>query len=115
MRAKPFLACMLCALQFLYVALPPLASAAGPATPPTTAQMMVVQEAVRKGEFTPEARQIVRSNPELKQFLPPKWREELDAETGSFSGQEGMAGEAGARAKAAKAEGVEKPVAAPFN
>ena len=125
MRAKPYLAWMLCALQFLYVALPPLASAAASASPPTTAQLMVVQEAVRKGEFTPEARQIVRSNPELKQFLPPKWREELDAETGAFSGQEGMAGEAAARAKAAraesakgesaKAEAAEKPVAAPFD
>ena len=115
MKAKPFLAWMLCALQFLYVALPPLASAAGPANSPTPAQLMVVQEAVRRGEFSPEARQIVRSNPELKQFLPPKWREELDAETGAIPTQEGVAGEAAARAKAAKAEGAEKPVAALFD
>ena len=103
MRAKPFLAWMLCALQFLYVALPPLASGAGPANPPTPAQLMVVQEAVRRGEFTPEARQVIRSNPELRQFLPPKWREELDAETGAIPTQEGVAGEAAARASAKKA------------
>ncbi|MBS1243687.1 MAG: periplasmic polysaccharide biosynthesis/export protein [Deltaproteobacteria bacterium] len=106
---------MLCALQFLYVALPPLAGAAGPATPPTPAQLIVVQEAVRRGEFSPEARQVVRSNPELKQFLPPKWREELDAETGSVPIQEGVAGEAAARAIATKAERMEKPVAALFD
>jgi len=120
LRAKPFLAWMLFALQLLNVALPPLSFAAGPANPPTPAQVMAVQEAVRRGEFTPEVRQIVRSNPELKQFLPRKWQDELDAGTGAIPAPEGMAGDAAARAKAAKteaakAETAEKAAAAPFD
>jgi len=116
LKTKPFLVWVLCVLQLFYAAGPALA--AGPASPPTPAQLLMIQEAVRKGEFTPEARQIVSTNPELRQFLPPKWREELDAETGTPPTSEGMAGEAAARAKAAKAaktEGEEKPVAAPFD
>jgi len=115
LRAKPFLAWMLFALQWLCVALPPLSFAAGPVNPPTPAQVMAVQEAVRRGEFTPEVRQIVRSNPELRQFLPQIWREELDAGTVAVPAQEGVAGEAAARAKVSKAEGTEKPVVAPFD
>jgi protein involved in polysaccharide export with SLBB domain len=113
LRTKSFLVWTLCALQFYFIAFPTFASAAGPANPPTPALMLVVQDAVRKGEFTSEARQVVRSNPELLPLLPPKWREELDAEAGAAP--EGVAGEVAARAKAAKAEGMEKPVAAPFD
>jgi len=46
----------------------------------TPAQAMVLQESIRKGELTPEAREIVRTNPELKKFLPAKWRELLETE-----------------------------------
>ena len=46
----------------------------------TPAQAMTIQEAVRKGELTPEVRQLIESNPELKKMLPPKWREELETE-----------------------------------
>src|SRR4030066_337258 len=50
-------------------------------TPPLTpAQAMTIQEAVRKGELTPEVRQLIESNPEWKKLLPPKWREELETE-----------------------------------
>ena len=59
---------MLFALQLLYAALPPLATAAGP----TPAQGMVLQDAAQKGVLTPEAREILRANPELRQYLPPK-------------------------------------------
>ncbi len=41
---------------------------------------MVLQESIRKGELTPEARQIVESNPELKKLLPAKWRQMLETE-----------------------------------
>src|SRR4030066_1078019 len=40
----------------------------------TPAQAMTIQEAVRKGELTPEVRQLIESNPEWKKLLPPKWR-----------------------------------------
>src|SRR3990170_2925522 len=46
----------------------------------TPAQAMTIQEAVRKGELTPEVRQLIESNPEWKKLLPPKWREELETE-----------------------------------
>ena len=46
----------------------------------TPEQAMTIQEAVRKGELTPEVRQLLESNPELKKMLPPKWREELETE-----------------------------------
>ena len=46
----------------------------------TPAQAMTIQEAVRKGELTPEVRQLIRSNPELGKLLPGKWREQLETE-----------------------------------
>src|SRR3990172_2880567 len=46
----------------------------------TPEQAMTIQEAVRKVELTPEVRQLLESNPELKKMLPPKWREELETE-----------------------------------
>src|SRR3990172_13010253 len=46
----------------------------------TPAQAMTIQEAVRKGELTPEVRQLIESNPEWKKLLPPKWREGLENE-----------------------------------
>src|SRR3970282_752884 len=46
----------------------------------TPAQARPIQEAVRKCELTPEVRQLIESNPELKKMLPPKWREELETE-----------------------------------
>jgi hypothetical protein len=60
----------------------PASSPFSPALIPslTPAQAMVLQESIRKGELTPEARQIVQSNPELKKFLPPQWREMLETE-----------------------------------
>src|SRR4030065_896332 len=60
----------------------PSSSPFSPALVPslTPAQAMTIQEAVRKGELTPEVRQLIESNPELKKMLPPKWREELETE-----------------------------------
>src|SRR3990172_7420294 len=54
----------------------------------TPGQAMMIQEAMRKGELTPEVRQILESNPELKSFLPPKWREQL--ETGGAGMEPGL-------------------------
>src|SRR3990172_2127495 len=61
---------------------PPSSSPFSPALIPslTPAQAMTIQEAVRNGELTPEVRQLIESNPELKKMLPPKWREELETE-----------------------------------
>src|SRR3990172_8646299 len=61
---------------------PPSSSPFSPALIPslTPAQAMTIQEAVRKGELTPEVRQLIESNPEWKKLLPPKWREELETE-----------------------------------
>ena len=55
----------------------PASSPFSPALIPslTPAQAMTIQEAVRKGELTPEVRQLIESNPELKKMLPAKWRE----------------------------------------
>ena len=103
MKTKPFLVWVLCGLQLFYAAGPALA--AGPASPPTPAQVMVLQDAAQKGVLTPEAREILRANPELRQYLPPKMREELENGTAP---QEGGVAEPGAPAKpaAAKAEGA---------
>ena len=40
-------------------------------------QALALQEAIRSGELTPEARRIIEAHPELKVYLPPKWREEI--------------------------------------
>ncbi|MGA6993602.1 MAG: hypothetical protein WBX50_06870, partial [Candidatus Deferrimicrobiaceae bacterium] len=60
----------------------PASSPFSPALIPslTPAQAMTIQEAVRKGELTPEVRQLIESNPELKTMLPAKWREQLETE-----------------------------------
>lgn len=50
----------------------------------TPDQARILQDAVSRGEFTPEARAIVRANPELEMFLPQGWREELHAEAALF-------------------------------
>ncbi len=112
MRAKPFLVWVLCGLQLFYAAGPALA--AGPASPPTPAQVMVLQDAARKGALTPEAREVLRANPELRQYLPPKMREELENGT---EPPEGAAVETAVPSKttAAKAEGPEKVASAPFD
>src|SRR4030065_2052386 len=55
----------------------------------TPAQAMTIQEAVRKGELTPEVRQLIESNPEWKKLLPPKWRGGVESEgTGGGVGGE---------------------------
>jgi len=112
LKPKPFLVWGLCVLQLFYAAGPALA--AGPASPPTPAQVMVLQDAARKGVLTPEAREILRANPELRQYLPPKLREELENGTAP---QEGAAVEPVAPSKpaVAKAEGSEKVAPAPFD
>jgi protein involved in polysaccharide export with SLBB domain len=73
---------------------------------------MVLQESARKGVLTPEAREILRANPELRQYLPPKFREDME------SGAEqpgGTAAEPAATAipAVAKPEAAEKP--SPFD
>jgi protein involved in polysaccharide export with SLBB domain len=69
---------------------PPVSSPFSPAVIPslTSAQAIILQEAVRKGELTPEARQIVLNNPELLKHLPSKLREQLEAEMAREQGAE---------------------------
>jgi protein involved in polysaccharide export with SLBB domain len=82
-----FLILIATALVF-HVPLPVLAAEAPSSTPfspalipsLTPAQAMTIQEAVRKGELTPEVRQLIQANPELKTLLPAKWREQLETE-----------------------------------
>lgn len=50
----------------------------------TPEQALILQDAVRRGELTPEVREIVRANPEVEPFLPARWREELKAESEPF-------------------------------
>ncbi|MBP2686142.1 MAG: polysaccharide export protein, partial [Deltaproteobacteria bacterium] len=104
MRTKPFLVWVLCGLQLFYAAGPALA--AGPASPPTPAQVMVLQDAAQKGVLTPEAREILRANPELRQYLPPKLREELEDGTAP---QEGSVAEPGPPSKPPAGKPVAKP------
>jgi protein involved in polysaccharide export with SLBB domain len=52
---------------------------------------MILQEAARKGELTPEARQIVQSNPDLKKYLPAQLREALEAEERPGEGKDNTA------------------------
>src|SRR3970040_1915924 len=64
-------------------ALPAEAPSSSPFSPAlipslTPAQAMTIQEAVRKGELTPEVRQLIESNPEWKKLIPPKWRGGLE-------------------------------------
>ena len=61
MKPKPFLVWVLCGLQLFFAA--GLSLAAGPASPPTPAQLMVLQDAAQKGVLTPEAREIVAREP----------------------------------------------------
>ncbi len=88
---------------------PAARAAEDPASPPftqsrfptlTPAQILLLQEAVRRGELTPEVRQIVRSNPQVRAYLPAAWREELEA---------GVVGEGGTDNAAAKARGAAVP------
>ncbi|MBK5095069.1 MAG: SLBB domain-containing protein [Deltaproteobacteria bacterium] len=60
----------------------PASSPFSPALIPslTPEQAMTIREAVRKGELTPEVRQLIESNPELKKMLPAQWREQLEIE-----------------------------------
>jgi protein involved in polysaccharide export with SLBB domain len=74
-------------------AAPPASSPFSPATIPSLspAEAMALQEAAQKGELTPEVRQIVQNNPELKKYLPSKLREELEAETEEGGGLDNAA------------------------
>ncbi|MGB5196558.1 MAG: SLBB domain-containing protein [Candidatus Deferrimicrobium sp.] len=77
-----FVAPALLALSTVALMAPTFALAADvPTLPPgvTPQQAMILQDAARKGELTPEAREIVRSNPELKKYLPSQLREALEA------------------------------------
>src|SRR3990172_12761407 len=61
-----------------------IAADASPFTPAavpslTRGQALVLQEAIRKGELTPEVREIVQAHPEVKAYLPTNWREEISA------------------------------------
>ena len=83
----PFLLLIAAGLVFLaplpaFAAEAPTSTPFSPALIPslTPAQAMVLQESIRKGELTPEARQIVESNPELQKLLPAKWRDMLETE-----------------------------------
>ncbi len=125
---KPFLAAWLCAIQLIVAALPPLAAAADPIpTPapaaqpapvpaptisPTPAQLMMLREAARTGVLTPAAREIVRANPDLRQYLPAKMRMELEGATASETPEGATAEPAAAPAKAA---GPERPSRAPYD
>jgi len=60
----------------------------------TPAQAMAIQEAVRKGELTPEVAQIIQENPELKSLLPPNIREQLESEAGGMVLDNAVLGEA---------------------
>ncbi|HSQ53960.1 MAG TPA: hypothetical protein VLM86_01640 [Candidatus Bathyarchaeia archaeon] len=87
---KPFLSfLLLVAAGLVFLAPLPAFAAEAPTSTPfspalipslTPAQAMVLQESIRKGELTPEARQIVESNPELQKLLPAKWRDMLETE-----------------------------------
>ncbi len=57
----------------------------------TSTQVLVLQEAVRKGELTPEAREIVRNNPDLIRYLPSNLREEVEAEKAMREGTDNTA------------------------
>ncbi len=68
-------------------------AAENPAVPPftqsrfptlTPGQLLLLQEAIRRGELTDDVRQIVRANPQVKAYLPEAWREQL--EPGAESG-----------------------------
>jgi protein involved in polysaccharide export with SLBB domain len=50
----------------------------------TPEQALILQDAVRRGELTAEARAIVRANPAVEPYLPAAWREELRAEARPF-------------------------------
>ncbi|MBP2676017.1 MAG: polysaccharide export protein [Deltaproteobacteria bacterium] len=67
---------------------------------------MVLQDAAQKGVLTPEAREILRANPELRQYLPPKLREELEDGTAP---QEGSVAEPGPPSKPPAGKPVAKP------
>ena len=68
----------------------------------TPGQALVLQEAIRKGELTPEVREIVQAHPEVKAYLPPKWREEISAGS-EEGGKEGAVSAKGTEAVAARA------------
>ncbi len=87
---KTFLSLLLLILAGFFFRVPwsvlaaeaPSSSPFSPALIPslTPAQATMIQEAVRKGELTPEVRRLIQSNPELKNLLPPRWREQLETE-----------------------------------
>ena len=90
MRFRPivpilFAALAAAALSSASAFLAPAARAAeDPAAPPftqsrfptlTPGQVLLLQEAIRKGELTDDVRQIVRLNPQVRPYLPAAWRE----------------------------------------
>jgi len=81
-------------------------------------QALALQEAIRRGELTPEARRIIESNPELKVYLPQKWREEIFPEEElpgeAITGMEEPGKEAAEKAKGI-AERPEKERPAPYD
>ncbi len=90
---------------------PAARAAEDPAFPPftqsrfptlTPGQILVLQEAVRRGELTPDVREIARSNPQVRAYLPPAWREELDAGT---SREEGTDNAAASKPRGPEAQG----------
>ena len=70
-------------------------------------QALALQEALRKGELTPEARKAIEAHPELRVYLPPKWREEIFPE-GELPGMKVPGMEEPGKVEAEKAEGIEE-------
>ncbi|UCD48194.1 MAG: SLBB domain-containing protein [Deltaproteobacteria bacterium] len=81
-------------------------------------QALALQEAIRKGELTPEARRIIEAHPDLRVYLPPKWREEIFPEE-ELPGEAPAGMEEPGKEEAEKAKGIaerpEKALPAPYD
>lgn len=78
----------------------------------TPAQILLIQDAVRTGQLTEEVRQIIRSNPQLRAYLPAALREELDAEA---AGERGTDNAARARGPAVPESAADNLGRAPYD